>query len=386
MIETYEGALKYLDGLTVFGIKPGLERIEKILSALGEPQKNYATVHVTGTNGKGSVSAMLAEILKADGRRVGLFTSPHLESYCERIKVNGENISEEEFAAQIERVKNCGVQASHFEVLTAAAYEYFSRRKVDVAVIEVGIGGLWDSTNVITPLVSVITNVALEHEQTLGRGLKNIALNKAGIIKENVPCVTAAAGEALEVIREVAREKNSRLYEVATPVDVKINLAGEYQKWNAAVAIRAAEVLGVDEKVIRAGLESVTWAGRFENIGGVILDGAHNPHGAKALRESLDEIYPSGKRVWIFGVLADKNFDAMIEILFRADDFVIVTPPESERAASTAVICERLSSRGIENVGVENLSEAAALLKKTAGEVKIVAGSLYLIGAARKFF
>ena len=386
MIETYEGALKYLDGLTVFGIKPGLERIEKILSALGEPQKNYATVHVTGTNGKGSVSAMLAEILKADGRRVGLFTSPHLESYCERIKVDGENISEEEFAAQIERVKNCGVRASHFEVLTAAAYEYFSRRKVDVAVIEVGIGGLWDSTNVITPLVSVITNVALEHEQTLGRGLKNIALNKAGIIKENVPCVTAAAGEALEVIREVAREKNSRLYEVAAPVDVKINLAGEYQKWNAAVAIRAAEVLGVDEKVIRAGLESVTWAGRFENISGVILDGAHNPHGAKALRESLDEIYPSGKRVWIFGVLADKNFDAMIEILFRAGDFVIVTPPESERSASTAVICERLSSRGIENVGVENLSAAAALLKKTAGDVKIVAGSLYLIGAARKFF
>ena len=183
MIETYEGALKYLDGLTVFGIKPGLERIEKILSALGEPQKNYATVHVTGTNGKGSVSAMLAEILKAD----------------ERIKVDGENISEEEFAAQIERVKNCGVRASHFEVLTAAAYEYFSRRKVDVAVIEVGIGGLWDSTNVITPLVSVITNVALEHEQTLGRGLKNIALNKAGIIKENVPCVTAAAGRGKKI-------------------------------------------------------------------------------------------------------------------------------------------------------------------------------------------
>ncbi|MBO4400781.1 MAG: bifunctional folylpolyglutamate synthase/dihydrofolate synthase [Selenomonadaceae bacterium] len=382
----FDDALKYLNGLTVFGIKPGLARIEKILSALGNPEKNYATVHVTGTNGKGSVCAMLAEILKADGRRVGLFTSPHLESYCERIRIDGENISEEEFAAQIELVKNCGVAASHFEVLTAAAYEYFSRRKVDMAVIEVGIGGLWDSTNVITPLVSVITNVALEHEQTLGGDLKNIALNKAGIIKAGVPCVTGAAGEALEVIRAVAREKNSRLYEVREPVDVKINLRGEYQKFNAAVAIQAARVLEIADEKIFAALERVTWAGRFENIGGVILDGAHNPHGAAALRESLDEIYPSGRRVWIFGVLADKNFDAMIDILFRAGDFVIVTPPESERAASTEIICERLSSRGIENIGVEKISDAVALLKKSADDVKIVAGSLYLIGAARKYF
>ncbi len=381
----FEDALKYLNGLTVFGIRPGLERIGKILAVLGNPEKNYATVHVTGTNGKGSVSAMLAEILKADGRRVGLFTSPHLESYCERIKIDGENISEEDFAAQIERVKSCGVAASHFEVLTAAAYEYFSRRKVDVAVIEVGIGGLWDSTNVITPLVSVITNVALEHEQTLG-DLEGIARNKAGIIKLGVPCVTAATGLALEVIKEVAREKNSRLYEVAAPTDVEINLRGEYQKWNAAVAIQAARVLGIADEKIFSALKKVEWAGRFEKIGGVILDGAHNPHGAKALRESLDANFPAGKRVWIFGVLADKNFDAMIEILFRADDFVIVTPPESERAASTELICGRLKSRGIENIGVEDLAEAVALLKKSAGDVKIVAGSLYLIGAARKFF
>ncbi len=380
----YNDALKYLGGLTIFGIKPGLERIEKILAKLGAPQNDYKTVHVTGTNGKGSVCAMLAEILKTDGRRVGLFTSPHLESYCERIRINGANISEEDFAAQIELVRNCGVTASHFEVLTAAAYEYFSRQKVDVAVIEVGIGGLWDSTNVITPAVSVITNVALEHEKTLG-DLKNIARNKAGIIKENVPCVTGATGAALEVIRNVAREKNSRLYEISEPADVKINLRGEYQKFNAAIAIQAARILNIDEKIIRAGLERVQWAGRFENIGGVILDGAHNPHGALALRESLDKNFPTGKRIWIFGVLADKNFDAMIEILFRAGDFVIVTAPDSERAASTEIICERLSLRGIENIGVAKISDAVEMLKKSAGDVKIIAGSLYLIGAARKF-
>ena len=380
----YDDALRFLESLTVFGIRPGLERIEKMAAALGNPQKNYATVHVTGTNGKGSVCAMLAEILKADGRRVGLFTSPHLESYCERMKVDGADITEAEFAAVIEAVKNCGVAATQFEVLTAAAFEYFSRAAVDVAVIEVGLGGLYDSTNIITPEISVITNVALEHEKILG-DLKNIARNKAGIIKAGVPCVTGAAGEALEVIRAVAAEKNSALYEVHELADVKINLRGGYQKFNAAVAIKAAEVLGVDEKIIRAGLERVEWAGRFEEIGGVILDGAHNPHGAAALRESLDEIYPSGRRAWIFGALADKNFDSMIEILFRAGDFVIVTAPESERAAEVEVLRDGLNSRGIENIGVGKISDAVEILRNFDAEVKIVAGSLYLIGAARKF-
>ena len=380
----YDDALRFLESLTVFGIRPGLERIEKMAAALGNPQKNYATVHVTGTNGKGSVCAMLAEILKADGRRVGLFTSPHLESYCERMKVDGADITAAEFAAVIEAVKNCGVAATQFEVLTAAAFEYFSRAAVDVAVIEVGLGGLYDSTNIITPEISVITNVALEHEKILG-DLKNIARNKAGIIKAGVPCVTGAAGEALEVIRAVAAEKNSALYEVHELADVKINLRGGYQKFNAAVAIKAAEVLGVDEKIIRAGLERVEWAGRFEEIGGVILDGAHNPHGAAALRESLDEIYPSGRRAWIFGALADKNFDAMIEILFRAGDFVIVTAPESERAAEVEVLRDGLNSRGIENIGVEKIADAVEVLRNFDAEVKIVAGSLYLIGAARKF-
>ena len=380
----YDDALRFLESLTVFGIRPGLERIEKMAAALGNPQKNYATVHVTGTNGKGSVCAMLAEILKADGRRVGLFTSPHLESYCERMKVDGADITEAEFAAVIEAVKNCGVAATQFEVLTAAAFEYFSRAAVDVAVIEVGLGGLYDSTNIITPEISVITNVALEHEKILG-DLKNIARNKAGIIKAGVPCVTGAAGEALEVIRAVAAEKNSALYEVHELADVKINLRGSYQKFNAAVAIKAAEVLGVDEKIIRAGLERVEWAGRFEEIGGVILDGAHNPHGAAALRESLDEIYPSGRRAWIFGALADKNFDSMIEILFRAGDFVIVTAPESERAAEVEVLRDGLNSRGIANIGVEKIADAVEVLRNFDAEVKIVAGSLYLIGAARKF-
>ena len=382
MTMTYNDALNYLDSLNIFGIKPGLERINLLMEKLNFPQNNYKTIHVTGTNGKGSVCAMLAEILELDGRKVGLFTSPHLESYCERIRINGENISEDDFAEMIEVVKNCDVQATQFEVLTAAAFEYFSRQKVDIAVIEVGLGGLYDSTNVIIPEISIITNVSLEHENILG-DLKNIAINKAGIIKKNIPVVTGATDEPLKIIREVAEKNNSALYEVTKPANVKINLLGEYQKFNAAVAIQAAEILNIAEDTIRAGLKNVHWAGRFEILNGVIIDGAHNPHGAAALRASLDKNFPTGKRIWIFGVLADKDFDEMIDILFRADDFVIVTKPNSERAAPVDDVCMWLKFNGIECIGVENIYDAVQMLKENAGEVKIVAGSLYLIGAVR---
>ncbi len=383
---TYEESLKYLDWLAIFGIKEGLQRTKNLMAKLQEPQNFYETIHVAGTNGKGSVCAMLNEILRQDGRNVGLFTSPHLESYCERISVNGENISEEDFAAQIERVKNCNVDATHFETLTAAAFDYFKRRQVDIAVIEVGLGGTLDSTNVITPKISVITNIALDHENVLG-DLENIARNKSGIIKPNVPVVTGATGKPLEIIRDIAKKNNAPLYEVTAPADVKINLRGEYQKFNAAVAIQAAKVLGIADDKILAGLERVHWAGRFEMVdtkfGKVLIDGAHNPNGAMALRESLDKYFPTGKRTFIFGALADKNFDEMVRILFRADDFVIVTPPNSKRAAKVETLCETLTSYGIKNIGVENLNDALEKFLH-ADSLKIAAGSLYLIGDVRK--
>lgn len=383
---TYEESLEYLNWLAIFGIKEGLARIEHLMAKLNAPQNCYDTIHVAGTNGKGSVCAMLTEILRADGKKVGLFTSPHLESYCERISINGENISEEDFAEQIEIVKNCGVTATHFEALTAAAFNYFKQRQVDIAVIEVGLGGTLDSTNIITPKISVITNIALDHENILG-DLANIARNKAGIIKPNVPVVTGASGGPLEIIREVAQKNNAPLCEVTTPVDVKLNLRGEYQKFNAAIAIQAAKILGIDDEKIFTGLERVKWAGRFEIIdtefGKIIIDGAHNPNGATALRESLDKYFPTEKRTWIFGALADKNFDEMIKILFRANDFVIVTPPNSERAAKLETLCETLNLHGIKNIGVENLSDAIEKFLHT-NDLKIAAGSLYLIGDIRK--
>ncbi len=382
-MKTYKDALEYLDWLCIFGVKEGLERITELANALGQPQNFYRTVHVTGTNGKGSVCAMLAEMFKASGLKVGLFTSPHLESYCERIKINGENISEEDFAEMIFRVKNCNVNATHFEVLTAAAFEYFKVRAVDVAVIEVGLGGTFDSTNIITPELSIITNVALDHENILG-DLKNIALNKAGIIKEKIPVVTGADGLPLEIIRVVAKEKNSPLYEVS-PLPIK----NTYQEFNTAIAIKAAEILKLDSAAIETGLAHFDWAGRFEVVknfsGIVVIDGAHNPHGAAALRQSLDKNFPSGKRIWLFGALRDKDFNSMIKILFRADDFVIVTKPNSERAASTETLCACLRENKIPCAAVEDNLAAVDRLKNSVGDVKIIAGSLYLIGAVRKF-
>ena len=262
--------------------------------------------------------------------------------------------------------------------MTAAAFAYFAKENVDIAVIEVGLGGLLDSTNIITPKISVITNVALDHENILG-DLKNIALNKAGIIKKNVPVVTGASGLPLEIIREVAEKNNSKLYEVTEPADVKINLQGEYQKFNAALAIKTAELLNIGEENIFAGLEKVSWA----YCGKIIIDGAHNPNGAAALRQSLDKNFPADRRNFIFGALADKNIDAMIKILFRADDFVIVLQPNSSRAESVENICRKLKNFGVECVGAENLSDAVEKLK-TCNGLKIAAGSLYLIGDVRK--
>ena len=385
-IAKYEDALKYLEERCIFGIKAGLERINLLAERLGNPQNYFESIHVTGTNGKGSVCAMLSEILQADGKKVGLFTSPHLESYCERMKINGENISESEFAEIILLIKKFDIPATHFEVLTAAAFAYFASKNVDVAIIEVGLGGTWDSTNIITPKISVITNVALDHENILG-DLKSIARNKAGIIKKNIPVVTAATGEPLEIIREVAKKNNSPIYEVTKPADVKINLQGEFQKINAAVAIQTARVLKIPDEKIFPALEKVSWAGRFEiietNFGKIIIDGAHNPHGATALRESLDKNFPDGRRIFIFGALADKNIDSMIKILFRKNDFVIVAAPNSYRAEKVENLCDKLKNLGIECIETENIFDAVEKLKSFDG-IKIAAGSLYLIGDVRK--
>lgn len=423
---TYEETLEYLNSLNVFGMRLGLVRMEELLSILGNPQNDYSTVHVTGTNGKGSVTAMLTAILQESGFKTGMFTSPHLVSYTERMQINGKWAAESAFAAAVTEVRQAcekmvaggNEQPTQFEVLTAAAFLLFKHEKVDYAVIEVGLGGLLDSTNVITPKVSVITNVSFEHADKCGGTFEGIAEHKAGIIKEGVPVVTGAEGIALDIIRETAAVHDADIYvldedfsvsttrkkmvrftgsaEVMGEVDYRLNLLGLYQVKNSALAAAAAMVLAVDElsitkASIRHGMGKVTWPGRFELLEdavkryghSIILDGAHNPAGIKTLRESLDFYYPSEKRVFLLGILQDKAFAEMLEILLRPEDTVIFTTPDSERAAEPEELLEYANVIHKEAVG--NPAEALKRANELTGadDLLICAGSLYLIGTLR---
>ncbi|MDR7867199.1 MAG: folylpolyglutamate synthase/dihydrofolate synthase family protein [Sporomusaceae bacterium] len=423
---TYEQALAYLATLGKFGMNFGLGRIEKLLALMGNPERCYRTVHVTGTNGKGSTAAMLAAILRAAGIRAGLYTSPHLSDYTERFVVGGEPIGREELAAALGHTRGF-VDAmvaegwehpTEFEVLTAAAFHYFAAAGVEYAVIEVGLGGLLDSTNVITPAVSVITNVALEHTDRCGDTVAEIAAHKAGIIKPGVPAVTAARGEALDVIRREADAKGAPLavlgrdfYAEAAGMDgwrqqvafvsrrhgdlgrFAVSLLGRHQAENAAVAIMAALVLAEGENrispaAVRDGLAAVNWPGRFEVVPGrppTVIDGAHNPAGAAVLRAALDEVFPGRPVVFVLGILADKDIAGVTAALVRAADSVVAVKPQSDRAAEPAAVLRGLVAE--RSAAVATVAEGVDLAREMAGPdgLVCVAGSLYLVGPARAY-
>ena len=400
---TYNESIEYLENLMTFGIKPGLKRITRLLELLDQPHKKYKTIHVTGTNGKGSVCAFLSQILKDANIKAGMFTSPHLMSYCERIKVDGIDISEDDFAKLVEQVKTCisimtdsGYESpTEFEVLTAMAFKYFADKKVEYAVIEVGLGGLLDSTNVITPEVCVITNVANDHADKCGGDLRGIAMHKAGIIKPGVTVVTAAAGEALDIIHDAAEAVDAEVYDIDSEnvieaVNIPMSLKGAYQMTNAMLAMLAAQILmdyRITPDITTDALMHTQWAGRFElfNVNGkqIVIDGAHNGAGTAALRMSLDKEFPTGRRTFLFGVLKDKDIDVMIDNLFTEQDFVIVTKPNSVRAAEPEDIVNRLKAKSINAVAINDNAEAFHKFINSDSDLLIAAGSLYLIGNIR---
>ena len=428
-ISNYEEALVYLESLNIFGVRLGLERIQKLLERLELPQERYRTIHVTGTNGKGSVSAMLAGILRHSGIRTGFYSSPHLVAYTERIRVDGQAISEQEFADCLSSIKfyvdqmvaegeECPTQ---FEVLTALAFFYFAIKHVEYAVIEVGLGGLLDSTNVIVPEVSVITNVTLEHADRCGGTLEGVAQHKAGIIKDDVPVVTAAQGEALEIIRRQAEEKNADIFVAgedfsaefiscesnfqrlefssallgAVKVPFTLHLMGKHQIENAAVAVMTAQLIHnldsrITNKTIDDALSLVSWPARFERVDmgkqKIIIDGAHNPAGMQALRESLDLYYPVEERVYLLGILKDKDIEQMLGILLRPNDTVIVTVPHSDRASDPQSLTGQVA-RFVQHV--ETMADNAEALNRAlelanSEKMLIMAGSLYLVGGLRQ--
>ena len=425
---TYQQALDYLASLNRFGMRLGLSRILRLAELLGNPQDAYKTIHITGTNGKGSVSALTAAALSASGLRTGLFTSPHLFKYNERMRVDGADITDEDFTRMLARTRDAaeqiiaegGESPTQFEVLTAAAFLYFAEQKVDYAVIEVGLGGLLDSTNIITPVACVITNVALEHADMCGGTLAGVAEHKAGIIKEDVPVVTAAKGMPLDVIRRTAREKRAPLYVMGEDFALRelsqtlegqtlsldapalslsdcryaISLVAPYQAENSAVAVTLLFVLAQNDtristsKAVQSFLRTA-WPGRFERMDvgtqKVIVDGAHNPAGAKALREALDSVFPAEPRVFLLGILHDKAVEEILDILLRPEDVVVVTQPDSERAELPERLLQSVRKYARQAETEPDRGRALAHAFAAAkGKLLCCTGSLYLIGDLRE--
>jgi dihydrofolate synthase / folylpolyglutamate synthase len=413
----YSGALEYLFSLEKFGIVFGLENIRWLLGLVGDPQNAFKAVHVGGTNGKGSVATMLAAMLHKAGYGTGKYTSPHLLSFTERVTVNEVPMSEENLVDITATLREAVERADRdrfftfFDFTTALAFEQFRRKKVEVAVAEVGLGGRLDSTNVLVPLVSIITNVAMDHMDYLGDTIGQIAVEKAGVIKEGVPAVTGAEGEALEIIRGSAAAKDSRLYVLGedfsfrktgdqmmsyegvhhTMEGLYVNLKGDHQLANSAVALCALEILSgvgfnVTEKDIREALAEIDWPGRLEVVREhpiVLLDGAHNPHGCRSLARYLKERYPHTRKVLVFGVMKDKKFQEMMEILTPLMDKVILTTTTMDRAAQPEALTS-LAPGALVRPDIKEALETAQALA-TEKDMIIVTGSLYILGEAKAY-
>jgi dihydrofolate synthase/folylpolyglutamate synthase len=411
----YEKTLKYLFGLEKFGMVFGLENIRWLLDIIENPHNFFKTVHIAGTNGKGSTATMLSHILKEGGFRVGKYTSPHLVSFTERITVNEEEITEKEVAELTEYIRNKADEKdkkrffTFFDFTTALAFEFFKRKKVDIAIIETGLGGRLDSTNVIEPLVSIITNVDYDHMEQLGSRIEQIAAEKAGIIKKGIPVVTACEGSAREVIEGRARELKNQTYILGQDFsyvkiadrtlvykgikkdlsDVVVNLDGDHQLVNCALSLCAIEVLsslGVfvsDDRIYHA-LSHLKWPGRLEQVREnplVLLDAAHNPQGMHAISQFMNTHFLDKKKILVFGAMKDKEYDKMLDEIVPAMNTVIFTKPNIERAISPQEIKSSVKNAVITGNTRDALERAKKMARKE--DLILVTGSFYTIGEAK---
>ncbi|MDD4586929.1 MAG: bifunctional folylpolyglutamate synthase/dihydrofolate synthase [Heliobacteriaceae bacterium] len=435
----YEETLAYLTNLTKFGINLGLERITELLRRLGNPHlagESPAFVHIGGTNGKGSTAVMVARVLQAAGHRVGLFTSPHLHCYTERTRINGQPIPKEavtELVGQMKPALEAMVaegfeHPTEFEVWTALSLLYFYREQVDLAVLEVGLGGAIDSTNVVTPVVAAITNVSLDHLDYLGNTVAEIARVKAGIIKSGVPVVTASDDPVvLAELATVADRLQAPLIRVvpevggADPVTVSWTvanssglidvqgrtgnygwlqppLAGAHQQVNLATAVAVLEVIREqgfpwETDQLKKGLVATVWPARQEWLGNVLLDGAHNVAGALSLAKTLREQYAGWRKVLVLGMLGDKEREAVVRILAPLAEHVIVTRPNSPRAGNWTALAAIVAAAGLAVTEIEDIGEAVATAcsladhwqAQTEKVMVVVTGSLYMVADARKW-
>jgi dihydrofolate synthase/folylpolyglutamate synthase len=377
---TYRDTIAYLSSIRMFGQQLGLERMQALLDHLGHPERSLRFIHIAGTNGKGSVAAMCHSVLAEAGYRCGLYTSPHLVSVCERFQINQQPIAEEQLAGLVKRLQPFVGSMTYFEVLTAIALQYFHEQKTDVVVWETGLGGRLDATNVVTPLVSVITNIGFDHMQYLGTTIPAIAAEKCGIIKPGVPVVTAATGEALEVIRQHAPDA---IIVRPESCDYEIPLLGSHQTINRAVAVAAlrASGLAVSEAALRTGLAKTKWPGRFQIVSRdpvVVLDGAHNADGAGTLAATLREQFPGRKVRLVLGALSDKDCAGICRTLAPLCAEVFCVPVQSDRANDPAMLASFFPRAHV----CASLAEGIAAAKTDAAGIVVVTGSLFLVGEA----
>lgn len=423
-------SLDYLLSFQKFGIKLGLDNIEHLLGRLGNPHHDFPAIHIAGTNGKGSVLAFIHSALTTMGYRVGRYTSPHLVDFSERIVVNDTPVNEKEIAELVESIRPIVDEMesdsrwghpTFFEAVTAMAFQHFSRRKVDFAIVEVGMGGRYDSTNVVKSCLTIINNVSMEHQDYLGDTIEKIATEKAGVIKSRIEIVSAAEDPDVKAILDAkAEECGSKIYYLsrdfhcerrtdtyprqwldykspwATLHDVEINLAGRFQAKNASVALMALELLqrkqliSFDEATLRDGIAKTEWPARLEKLSDsppLFLDVAHNPAAADFLVDAMLELFPDNRVVLVVGMLSDKDVETCLRTLRRLGDTIVVTQPGYERALPAEKLAESAKSLFEHVLCERSIASAiqAALELASRDDIILIAGSLFNVAEVRAF-
>lgn len=415
-MDSYSATLEKIFNLRGGVIDLRLDRMSKALELFDHPENKFPSIHIAGTNGKGSTAATLHNVLSLAGHRTALYTSPHLVSFTERIRVDNEEITRDEvvsLADEIERrTAEGGVPLTFFEFITVMAFIYFARCRVDVAVIEVGLGGRFDATNVITPLVSAVTTISKDHEAYLGPDELSIAREKAGIIKPGIPVVCGKVSQRVsELLHEIAGDRRSPAYFLGTHftfslkneglfdytgikqhyLNLTLALRGRHQRANAALALAALELLperfAVNERTLRQGLQTVRWPGRLEVMLErplVILDGAHNPEGVRALVVELSALRQGRRIKLLFATMADKEWELMLHAVAQVVDELVFTRVGMERSADPNQLNEKMTEPIPHRVVQDSrLALGTLLAEAQADDIIVVAGSLYLLGEVR---
>ena len=396
---SYQETIKVLESFQKFGIKLGLHRIQTLSGILNNPQNKFPAIIVAGTNGKGSVCAMLSSILTEAGYKVGLYTSPHLVSYTERYKINNKDISTRDFVRGLKRIlkiaKKQKEKPTVFEILTALAFQYFADNNVDLAILEVGLGGRLDATNIANPILSVITNIDLEHTEYLGNTLAAIAREKSGIIKNRVSVVTAEKkNEALKIIRQIALSRQAPFIQVINRnLKFKTNLRADYQKINIQTALQAIDSLislgwEISREQVVEGFKKVVWPGRFQIIKNnplLIIDGAHNPAGINVFIESYKKLKISTKPIVIFGCQKNKDFIQMLKKLKPMAEQVWLVKSTNSQAADIKVLDQLAQKEKMKHMSFGNIKQALQYYEKKYSKHNLaIVGSLFLIGDTLK--